>query len=243
MSGRASAPVEAPWLAFDTSGAEGSVAVGRVGGHGRGVAQVEVLAVVTIERRLEQAARLIPAVEEALRAAGVERAQLAGIVVGEGPGSFTGVRVAAATAKGLAHALGLPLRAISSLAARALAQGGTGVRYVLFDARGDRVYGACYGVGRADVEELVPPHPGTLRDVLAGSVPSGAVFVGDGALRHRAAIEAAGFPVGPENPLRTLAEGLLEHLARCREAAANVDPASWEPAYVRASSAEPQWSA
>lgn len=247
MSGRASAPV---WLAFDTSGAEGSVAVGRVvtpaespdAGPGADGGE-DLLARVVIANRFEQAARLIPAIEEALRVAGVERTALGGIVVGEGPGSFTGVRVAAATAKGLAHALGLPLRAVSSLAACALAELGTGVRYVLFDARSDRVYGACYGVGRAHVEELVPPHAGTLRDVLAGEVPAGAVFVGDGARRHSAVIEAAGFAVAGEPPPRSLAEGLLQHLARGPAAAAAIDPASWEPAYVRASSAEPQWTA
>lgn len=240
MAGRAGALDAAPWLAFDTSGAEGSVAVGRVSVSG--ASGPEVLARAVIEQRMEQAARLVPAIDEALRTAGVGRAQLAGIVVGEGPGSFTGVRVAAATAKGLAHALGLPLRAVSSLAAAALTPAGAGVRYVLFDARGDRVYGACYGVGRAGLQELVPPHPGTLRDVLAGDVPGGAVFMGDGARRHRAAIEGAGYVVEAEFGGRTLAEGLLEHV-NLHPGAAPCDPFSWEPAYVRASSAEPQWTA
>ena len=236
--GRGSDPARAPWLAFDTSGAEGSVAVGSVPAPGG--SRPETLARVVIEQPLEQAARLVPSIDEALRMAGVQRRRLAGIVVGEGPGSFTGVRIAAATAKGLAHALSLPLRAVSSLAASALARGAGGVRYVLFDARGDRVYGACYGVGRAGLQELVPPHPGSLRDVLAGDVPAGAVFMGDGARRHRAAIEAAGYPVDPETG-RPLAEGLLEHVALHPEAAVT-DASSWEPAYVRASSAEPQWS-
>jgi len=230
-----------PWLAFDTSGPDGSVAVGHV--TGLGGAAPKILAEVTIAQRLEQAARLVPAIDEALGTAGVALDGLAGIVVGEGPGSFTGVRVAAATAKGLAHALGLPLHAVSSLAAAALAHEAGAVRYALFDARADRVYGACYGVGGAGVQELVPPHPGTLRDVLAGDVPAGSVFVGDGALRHRAAIEGAGFAVDGGAASCSLAEGLLRHLALAEGAATVVDPASWEPAYVRASSAEPLWSA
>ena len=75
MSGRASAPAGAVWLAFDTSGSEGSVAVGRIGGR-TGVGEVEVLTRVVIEHRLEQAARLVPAIDQALSAAGVERTGL-----------------------------------------------------------------------------------------------------------------------------------------------------------------------
>ncbi|HUG36360.1 MAG TPA: tRNA (adenosine(37)-N6)-threonylcarbamoyltransferase complex dimerization subunit type 1 TsaB [Candidatus Limnocylindrales bacterium] len=237
MGRSASGPAGAPWLAFDTSGAQGSVALGRVSAEG-----LEVLSHVAIEERMEQAARLVPAIDEALRAAGIERTGLAGIAVGEGPGSFTGVRVAAATAKGLTHALELPLRAVSSLAAAALAHDAGGVRYVLFDARADRVYGACYGVGRAGLQELAPPHPGTLRDVLAGDLPAGVVFVGDGALRHRAVIEAAGYPVDPGDGTASLAVGLLRYVALDPGGAPVADLSSWEPAYVRATRAEPHGS-
>jgi len=219
-------------LALDTSGSFGSVALGTGD---------RVIACVELEQRREHASRLVPAIEEALTRASVGRRDLSGILVGEGPGSFTGVRVAAATAKGLARALGLPLWAVSSLTAAALADDVGAIRYALFDARGDRVYGACYGVGSALIEELVPPHGGTLRDALAGDVPAGAVFLGDAAERHRAVIEAAGFPVA--DPLTTpLAVGLLRYVALRPDTPPVVDPSSWEPAYVRASSAERLWS-
>jgi tRNA threonylcarbamoyl adenosine modification protein YeaZ len=219
-------------LALDTSGPYGSVALGVDG---------QVLACVSLEKRQEHASRLVPAIGEALNEAGLALADLGGLVVGEGPGSFTGVRVAAATAKGLARAVGLPLWAVSSLTAAALAGEVGPVRYALFDARGDRVYGACYGVGSAGVRELVPPHGGTLRDVLAGDVPAGAVFLGDAAERHRAVIEGAGFPVGDslETPL---AKGLLRYMSLQASPAPVADPSCWEPAYVRASSAERLWS-
>jgi tRNA threonylcarbamoyl adenosine modification protein YeaZ len=219
-------------LALDTSGPFGSVAVGRAG---------TVLARVTLAERREHAARLVPAVDEALELAGVSPRDLAGIIVGEGPGSFTGVRVAAATAKGLTHALGIPLRAVSSLTAAALASETGAVRYVLFDARGDRVYGACYGVGSAGVQELVAPHGGTLRDALAGDVPPGAVFLGDATDRHSAVIQAAGFPVEEGRP-DTLAVGLLRYLTLHPATAPVPDPKGWEPAYIRASSAERLWT-
>lgn len=224
-------PEQETLLALDTSGLFGSVAVGRGG---------EVLARVALAEPREHASRLIPAVDDALNDAAVSRAELAGIVVGEGPGSFTGVRVAAATAKGLVHALGIPLWAVSSLTAAAVASDVGPVRYVLFDARGDRVYGACYGVGANGVQELISPHGGTLRDALAGDVPAGAIFLGDGAERHQAAIEAAGFPVDADR-CAPLAVGLLRYLSLHAATAPVLDPSGWEPTYVRASSAERLW--
>lgn len=241
VRGGSHVPPEASVLAFDTSGEVGSVAVGRGSEAARW--SFDVVSRVVIEERLEQAARLVPAIDEALRVADVDRTQLVGIVVGEGPGSFTGVRVAAATAKGLVHALEIPLWAISSLAGAALAHDAGPVRYALFDARADRVYGACYGVGSARVIELVPPHAGTLRDVLAGEVPAGATFLGDGARRHRAAIEGAGYPVDPSPGGSSIAEGLLDYLGLRSGNAPRVDSSSWEPTYVRAWSAEPSWNA
>jgi len=232
LSGPAPRNDQAILLALDTSGPFGSVAVGGGG---------TISSQVTLAERREHASGLVPAVEEALRTAAVSRRELGGIVVGEGPGSFTGVRVAAATAKGLAHALGVPLWAVSSLTAAALASDVGPVRYALFDARGDRVYGACYGVGAAGVQEMIAPHGGTLREALAGDVPAGAVFLGEAAVRHRSAIEAAGFPVA-DGERDMLAVGLLRHASLHPAAPPVSDPSSWEPAYIRASSAERLWT-
>ncbi|MGE0160048.1 MAG: tRNA (adenosine(37)-N6)-threonylcarbamoyltransferase complex dimerization subunit type 1 TsaB [Gemmatimonadales bacterium] len=223
---------EAVLLAFDTSIAVGSVAVGSAG---------HLLASATLEDRREHASHLVPAIDKALERAGIGVEALDGIVVGEGPGSFTGVRVAAATAKGLAHARRVPLWAFSSLAAAALAEDAGRMRYVLFDARHDRVYGACYEVDGSTLAEQVAPHPGTVLDALRGPVPTGATFIGDGARRHREAIEAAGFHVGP-GPSRTLAEGLLRLHGALGARTPVVDVASWEPRYVRPPSVERSWS-
>lgn len=212
------------YLALDTSCAAGSVTVARGG---------DPLARVLLDRTLEHAAQLLPGIDEALEDAGVDRCELHGVVVGEGPGSFTGVRVAAATAKGLTRALAIPLWAISSLAAAAMVTPVGSIRYVLFDARADRVYGACYGVGGVGVQTLVPPHAGNLRDVLDGNVPGGAVFMGDGADRHRGAIEGAGFVVTESTERVSLADGLLGYLTLHPDTPPVERLGEWEPRYVR----------
>lgn len=251
-----------PLLALDTSGASGFVAVG----DGR-----RVLARARLDRKGQHASRLLPAIHRVLEEAGMDASRLVGVVVGEGPGSFTGVRVAAATAKGLARGLGVPLFAVSSLAAGAVADvaaaaaeaegvaGGAGagtdaqghrdawpganVRYVLFDARGDRVYAACYGVGTLGVETLIPPHAGDLRTVLAADLPAGAVFAGDGAQRHRAAIEGAGYRVLAEPAGEPTADALLYLRALHADMLPVPSLDTWEPRYVKASSAEREWVA
>jgi tRNA threonylcarbamoyladenosine biosynthesis protein TsaB len=68
------------------------------------------------EEGRDQAARLVPAIADALREAGVEKRALSLIAVTTGPGSFTGVRVGLATARGLAVALGVPLAGIATTA-------------------------------------------------------------------------------------------------------------------------------
>ena len=211
-------------LAFDTSSAIGSVAVGREG---------VVLAHAELEEQRKHASALIPAVRSVLLEAGVDKSELDGIVVGEGPGSFTGVRVSAATAKGMAHALGLPLWPVSSLAATALSVGGHGIRYVLFDARKQRVYGACYGVGKMGIETLVFPHAGTLREVLASEIPTGAVFCGEGSCHHRLVIEGAGFEVQPFPVTYPGANGLLRYIQLDPNTPSVAAMRGWEPRYIR----------
>lgn len=245
---------EGPLVALETSGPVGSLAVGR---HG------EVGGRVFLAGTSAHASRLIPALGQLLGEVGLARGDLAGVVVGSGPGSFTGLRVAAASAKGLVHALAVPLWAVSSLEAAAVADrvlsdidgpwersrevegapaeavaGRSEPRYVLFDARGDRVYAACYRVGSTGLEVLHPPRAARIDAVLAGPRTRGLSFVGTGAFRHRAAIEAAGGSVLPPPAGLPTADGLLHVLALRPGVEPVDDPRGWEPDYLRASGAE-----
>ena len=131
-------------LALDTATAAGSVAVG---------AGDRLLAEAQFNVGSGHSAALLPAIDWTLRIAGISVADLGGVVVGGGPGSFTGVRIAAATAKGIVHARRIPLWAYGSLlATAATAGGGEGDRPVcaLFDARRRDVYAACYRMGKRE---------------------------------------------------------------------------------------------
>jgi len=230
-----STPVAGVVLAFDTSGPVGYVGVFRDG---------EACASERLGTQGRHAALLVPTIDRCLARAGLGPESLDGIVVGEGPGSFTGVRVAAATAKGIARARGIPLWTVSSLAAAAVA--GTGadlaaVRCALFDARDQRVYAGCWEVGEERLVERVAPHATELAALLAEAVPPGVVFVGDGALRHRTALERAGHAVAPPPAGEPTAEALLRACRLARGTASA--PTGWEPSYLKASNAEREWIA
>jgi len=254
---------EGLFLALDTSGREGSVAIGccsevdgpdeNVRGNRTGAApahthrqppqRMEILAGTRLQADEEHASLLLPRVQDLLEEVGASAGDLSGVVVGAGPGSFTGVRVGAATAKGMAWALKLPLWAFSSLAAAAadIEEEPIRPRLVLFDARGDRVYAAGYRFAHDSLETLLTPRATTVGEVLDGLIPPGALLMGDGALRHQALLEGAGNLVLPPPAGRPRAQGLLRLLSSDPDAAPLDDLGRWEPDYLRESGAERMW--
>jgi tRNA threonylcarbamoyladenosine biosynthesis protein TsaB len=97
-------------LGIDTCGSAGSVALGRVE-----PGDITVLAQTELPGKT-YSAQLVPAIRAMLAAEGIDTATLEAIVVTNGPGSFTGIRVGVSSAKGLAEALSIPLLAVSRLA-------------------------------------------------------------------------------------------------------------------------------
>jgi len=118
-----------------------------------------------IETPREQTDLVLPFVDDVLAAAGLALRDLDAIAFGRGPGSFTGLRIAAAVTQGLAFASGVPVVAVSSLEAlaqRAWRELGVDDALVCVDARMREVYAARYVVqrGRATLcgeERLCPP--------------------------------------------------------------------------------------
>jgi tRNA threonylcarbamoyladenosine biosynthesis protein TsaB len=221
--------MKSPILALDSSNRAAHVAVGHEG---------RVLAAESAGAGTNASSALLPAIDRAMRGAGVLPAELAGVVVAGGPGSFTGVRIAAATAKGIVRARGIPLFAHSGLLALAAAHRSTGVPVcALFDARNREVFAGCWRF--ADGVETLLPVGVVEIDALAERLPTGDLrFVGEGALLHRALLEArfgAGTVALEE---RSPAEGLLWLMEALPEAGRVDDAAGWEPEYVRAAGAE-----
>src|SRR2546429_9409275 len=101
------------WLAIDTATDIASVAVGRRAGAGP--VQTETGAHARGARR--HATEILRLVDFALAGLGIRPAELSGIVLGDGPGSFTGLRIGRAAAKGLAQEARLDLAAVPSLMA------------------------------------------------------------------------------------------------------------------------------
>ncbi|MFQ5679303.1 MAG: tRNA (adenosine(37)-N6)-threonylcarbamoyltransferase complex dimerization subunit type 1 TsaB [Gemmatimonadota bacterium] len=214
-------------LALETSTPLGSVALGE------GDA---VLAESALSVRATHSETLMPEVERLLELCGRELSEIRAVVAGAGPGSFTGVRIAAALAKGFCFGSEASLYAYSSLLAVAAGTGLSGGVCALVDARRGEVYAAAYR--RVAPPELeAGPTALPVEELLAALSPCDWRFVGTGARVHRERIVAAGGRVLPGHLAHPRGSALL-WLARRWPELGRVDaPASWEPEYVRRSGA------
>jgi tRNA threonylcarbamoyladenosine biosynthesis protein TsaB len=188
-------------LAFDTAT---SVATAALVGDG-----------TVLGERVSRAVGVLEAADDLLREAGAERADVSALAVGTGPGSFTGLRLGLAAARGLAFALDLQVAGVSTL--DALAAGAPGAVPVI-DA------------GRREVFTLRGGEP----VVCSPQDVEAALCVGDGAVRYRSVLEERGAEIPPDKDER--------HLPRARfhaELARDFGPADEvEPLYLRVPDAE-----
>ncbi|MEO8200158.1 MAG: tRNA (adenosine(37)-N6)-threonylcarbamoyltransferase complex dimerization subunit type 1 TsaB [Gemmatimonadota bacterium] len=220
------------WIACETSGDQASVATRLPDG---------TIAEEVIPGSRRHARELIPALERLLTASNCTIKRVQGVLVSDGPGSFTGLRIGATVAKGLAHMRRCPLRSASALAV--IARGGWraaggGARRVLAvtDAlRGD-VYAALYQIDDATMVDIMPwavvspaaleswPGPDLLVSTMALPILAGTQQVdGEGAL-PRAATLLDLFQLDGATTLVT-------------------DLETWEPDYGRPAEAQARWEA
>jgi len=168
--------------------------------------------------RVSRAQTLLEDVDALLRQAGAHPSDLDRLAVGIGPGSFTGVRIGLAMARGLALSLDLPGSGVSTLAA--LAAGAPGALPVI-DAKRREVFTLLDGEPRVLAPQELP-------------VDAGAVCIGDGATRYRALLDERGVVVPPDDDERHLPRARFH--ARLAGEARPVD--ELEPLYLRVPDAD-----
>jgi tRNA threonylcarbamoyladenosine biosynthesis protein TsaB len=207
-------------LALDASTPVTTVALAR--GNGR-----EVLAEVSLTAR-GASETLLPAIHAALDLAGEDLGSVGRVLAGVGPGTFTGIRIAAATARALSAGTGIPLSKNSTLDALAApARSYSGDVLAVLDARRGQVFACRYseagpttGIYCLTPEEL--------------SVEGGPLVVGDGAVRYRGALSGLGRIPPEDSPLhRVTAVG---HVISAD--LSPVSPDELVPIYVREPDAE-----
>ena len=232
-------------LALDTSTDMLACAVVRMEGHA-----VEVLSSCDHMCRRMANVELVSTCKEALTAADLAMADLDAVLVGRGPGSFTGVRIGIATAKGLACGASLPLYGASALDAMAWSAHAAGVRGTLAvagDAMRGEVYPGIYrldeaGAHRTFVAETVVKADACVAEWAARADAGELVLTGNGLAKYRAKFEAAGFGDGrfaPEDAWWPTGEGLARAAAEAGSFDEQPgDPALVLPIYTRLSDAE-----
>lgn len=209
-------------LAFDTSNQPLSVALLEEG---------KIVSEMTLTVKKNHSISLMPTIDFLVAQAGWHPSDLERIVVAQGPGSYTGLRVAVATAKTLAYSLGIDLVGLSSLQALCDIDA-SGLVIPLIDARRQNVYVGFYEDGKL----VSPERHASLVEILdfAKTYPE-VIFVGE-AGKFRQEIEAA---LPQAKIIETLpSAGLLGSLGQSLPA---VDIHAFVPNYLKRVEAEANW--
>lgn len=214
-------------LAFDTSTTVATVAVARV------EERREILAGISTAGggSGSSSEALMPAIHSTLGLCGLSMGEMDRILVGLGPGTFTGIRISAATARSLAFGGGAELAAgdtLSSLAAPASSALGEGESVLcVVDARRGEVFAQRHESGGAG--DIVCAAPESLPEEMSATL-----VVGDGAVRYRDRLARLGRIPSDEAPLNEMTAAGLVMAAELSP----VPPDELDPIYVRQPDAE-----
>ena len=221
-------------LAFETTAKAGSVALLEDG---------KLLAESYQNTGLTHSQTLMVMAEDMLKAAGKTMADVSAVAVAEGPGSFTGVRIGVAAAKGLSWGGELPCCGVSTLEAMARTLGAwQGYVCPVMDARRSQVYNALFYVNHGTLERKTEDRAIALSD-LAEELKNaeGPIFlVGDGSVLTFNTLKDTipGLVLAPEHRMHQRASGVALAAAEMIAAGMPGDGAALTPNYLRLSQAE-----
>lgn len=161
-------------LGIDSSGLVASVAL---------QSDDKLVGEYTIHNKKTHSQTLLPMIHDMLEMADVSVKELDAIAIASGPGSFTGLRIGAATAKGLGGALSIPLIAVPTLEGLAYNLAGTEALVCpIMDARRQQAYYGIYDVSKEVPVEIEKPDAAPIEVVLqkAKETKREVIFLGDG---------------------------------------------------------------
>lgn len=193
---------------------------------------------------------IVPMVVRLLEECQVGIQDVDAVVVGRGPGSFTGVRIGVATAKGLAQGRGVPLRGVGTLDAIAERFAGReGLVGVVGDAMRHEVYPALFRCTRGALERLEPDsvcRPDELAERWSSSLSGPVLLAGDGLHKYADVLTGAlgdRAELAPASMWYPTGSSLLQAAWRAGTRGRDGSPASVLPIYTRLSDAEEAESA
>lgn len=166
-------------LALDASGIVASVAI---------ASEEEIIAEYTIKHKKTHSQTLLPMIDKVLKFAEVDLKDIEYIAATEGPGSFTGLRIGAATAKGLSQALNIPIVNVPTL--EALAYNIVELDKLIcpiMDARRGNVFAAIYKMSNEGLEVIRKQEALPIEDLIKdiNALEKNIIFVGDGINVHK----------------------------------------------------------
>jgi tRNA threonylcarbamoyladenosine biosynthesis protein TsaB len=201
----------------------------------------KVLASLSLTGNVTHSRRLFTAIDYLMKGAEVDWPAIAGIGVSLGPGSFTGLRIGMATAKGLATAAGKPLLGVSTLDSLAARCVSSSLICAVLDARKKEVYAAFYRRNDNGFSERISDMMVITPEKLAGIIREPVLLVGDGAVVYGEQFrKLLGQNVSfvPSQLHEPSASSLGMLAGEMFEAGEQLDLADAVPIYIRSSDAE-----
>lgn len=198
----------------------------------------------TIHNKKTHSQTLLPMIHDMLELAEVSVNELDAIAVAAGPGSFTGLRIGAATAKGLGQALDIPLVAVPTLEGLAYNLAGTDALVCpIMDARRDQAYYGIYDVSGELPETIVEQDAASIGTVMQKVRETGrdVIFVGDGVpvFEKRLAVELVyGYRLGADSVRYQRASSIAALGRHYLKLGKEMPAEKFAPIYLRLSQAE-----